>query len=819
VSTEYKIKISGDAKGLEGAVGKAKGALKRLSADLGGLQTLASRALNFAGIGSALSIGGIVAMAKSVADTGDAVAKLSKRTGIATESLSKLQYAASLNDVSQQALEKGLAKLARTIGDVVAGTGEGAEAFTALGLSVKDIDGKIKPADKVFSEFAQKISELPDGVEKTNLVMKVFGQRVGPELIPLLNAGAAGLAEMGEEAERLGIVIGADLAKASEEFNDNLTRMQTLARGATISLTSELIPAINEYLARILDANKAGVGISPDVFFGAGLDDIDATIAKVQKKLDALRRGDRFGAGIAKGLFGDLDAEQKRLEALVKFYESQRSRQSGDALEEEKAQLKAVGIQKELAGKVVELAKLRATAEKAANAEGIRGAVALKNALQAAWQASIDGAKKAAEEAKTLLQSAADARQSGEDKAADRELRGLSDEDRSAVARKQAGLLRDEASRSATFAQNAALRGDIKSAEKLAADAAKLADRAEKFADQVSDDDTAAKLFRDLGRIREDALKSQAKIKEKEAAALGDQAAEQQAQIRENEERLEALRIKIGEPVMIQADITEAEAEIARLKAELDAIKGKTVTITVNTVQAGSAVAPEGSFAPVQPEGGWGPTVSTQSGTPTKEVAVKADTDQAQKDLSQVQKAVAEIPEEKQIRISAVVSGSPFSDAASEWNSRQNGFARGGWTGPGTKYQPAGFVHAEEHVQPMERVREPGALSFFERIRREGFTRTMRALRIPGYEKGGLVSALNAPAMRSRALPGYASGGLVRNIDPGRVVPATSAAKSSGTPIVLQWPDGTTAQVMAETAVAKQIEKTFRRAALARGSR
>jgi hypothetical protein len=68
-------------------------------------------------------------------------------------------------------------------------------------------------------------------------------------------------------------------------------------------------------------------------------------------------------------------------------------------------------------------------------------------------------------------------------------------------------------------------------------------------------------------------------------------------------------------------------------------------------------------------------------------------------------------------------------------------------------------------------------------------------------------------------LSGYASGGLVRNIDPGRIIPATSAAKSSGTPIVLQWPDGTTAQVMAETAVAKQIEKTFRRAALARGSR
>ncbi|MVW75395.1 tape measure protein [Pseudomonas xionganensis] len=77
-----------------------------------------------------------------------------------------------------------------------------------------------------------------------------------------------------------------------------------------------------------------------------------------------------------------------------------------------------------------------------------------------------------------------------------------------------------------------------------------------------------------------------------------------------------------------------------------------------------------------------------------------------------------------------------------------DGFARGGWTGPGSKYQPAGIVHADEHVQPKEVVNEPGALSFLERIRRYGFQNTMRSLqsRFRGYAEGGLVTA-------SRALP------------------------------------------------------------------
>lgn len=74
------------------------------------------------------------------------------------------------------------------------------------------------------------------------------------------------------------------------------------------------------------------------------------------------------------------------------------------------------------------------------------------------------------------------------------------------------------------------------------------------------------------------------------------------------------------------------------------------------------------------------------------------------------------------------------------------GFSAGGWTGPGRKYQPAGVVHADEHVQPKEVVNEPGALPFLERIRRHGFRNTISELRAQlasgrrGYAAGGLVA-------------------------------------------------------------------------------
>ncbi|WP_313105045.1 tape measure protein [Stutzerimonas nitrititolerans] len=78
-------------------------------------------------------------------------------------------------------------------------------------------------------------------------------------------------------------------------------------------------------------------------------------------------------------------------------------------------------------------------------------------------------------------------------------------------------------------------------------------------------------------------------------------------------------------------------------------------------------------------------------------------------------------------------------DAALPGAVTPDGFAYGGYTGPGGKYQPAGIVHAGEHVQPQEVVREPGALHFLERIRRNGFRATLEQIQRRGYANGGPV--------------------------------------------------------------------------------
>lgn len=67
------------------------------------------------------------------------------------------------------------------------------------------------------------------------------------------------------------------------------------------------------------------------------------------------------------------------------------------------------------------------------------------------------------------------------------------------------------------------------------------------------------------------------------------------------------------------------------------------------------------------------------------------------------------------------------------------GFADGGYTGAGGKYQPAGVVHAGEYVFSAESVRRLGlgALDNLHRIAKGGFVPTMPRF---GYAEGGLVN-------------------------------------------------------------------------------
>jgi hypothetical protein len=198
---------------------------------------------------------GFAYLVKQQLEVADSTSKMAQSAGVSVETLSGLGYAADLAGVSSETLGKSFGKLAKNLADANMGTGDAVDAFAALGINIKDSNGQLKSVDAVMFEVADKFANFADGTNKTAIAMKIFGKQ-GMDLIPMLNAGSAGLKEMQSEAEELGQVLSTETAQAAEEFNDTLRRIQLTQTGFINKIAAEFLPTLQVMATTFFEFSK-----------------------------------------------------------------------------------------------------------------------------------------------------------------------------------------------------------------------------------------------------------------------------------------------------------------------------------------------------------------------------------------------------------------------------------------------------------------------------------------------------------------------------------------------------------------------------------
>jgi lambda family phage tail tape measure protein len=245
---------SGGLKLLSSAANDAKFQLQAATDRLGMLGSVLGK-LGPAGLIAGASIAalgvGITALVMPVARVGDEFFKLSQKTGVSVEALTALDYAAKLSDVSTEGLTKALQKLSVAMFDTQVNGEEGSAALKALGVSATDVNGQIRPTEQVLLDLADKFSAMPDGADKAALAVKLFGKE-GLAIIPFLNQGREGITALMEEAQRLGLVMSEDVARASEVFNDNLTRLSAIFEGVQRQIGAAVIPVLADFTEQVI---------------------------------------------------------------------------------------------------------------------------------------------------------------------------------------------------------------------------------------------------------------------------------------------------------------------------------------------------------------------------------------------------------------------------------------------------------------------------------------------------------------------------------------------------------------------------------------
>lgn len=250
------VDIAASTARLESGLDKAERRLEEFGEQARDVGEKIKGALEFAGV--AVAVDEMIHKFDEFVEHAVSIEHASQKTGIAVEELSKLEFAAKNAGVGSEQLASGLEKFAKTAELAAEGSKKQAEAFAAIGVSVEDSSGHLKPMSDLLNEVADKFEGYRDSAEKTALAQVLFG-KAGADLIPLLNEGSKGIETYGARAQELGIVLDEKTTKSAEGFHQKLIEVHAVSDAFWQLVAGQLLPTLTALADNFI---KGGQGVN-----------------------------------------------------------------------------------------------------------------------------------------------------------------------------------------------------------------------------------------------------------------------------------------------------------------------------------------------------------------------------------------------------------------------------------------------------------------------------------------------------------------------------------------------------------------------------
>lgn len=197
-----------------------------------------------------ISVGALLAFAKSSLDAAGGLGELAEQLGVNTDELQVYQFAATQAGISSEQLETGLQQLSRRLSEAAEGTGDAVKRFKDLGVRILDAQGNIRPTGELLEEIAEAIKGVEDPTRRAAIVVDIFG-RSGQRLLPLLTQGADGIRTFAAEAKAAGAVLSADQIAAADKASDAIAALTFQWNKFAQTLTTVVAPALTSILDQL----------------------------------------------------------------------------------------------------------------------------------------------------------------------------------------------------------------------------------------------------------------------------------------------------------------------------------------------------------------------------------------------------------------------------------------------------------------------------------------------------------------------------------------------------------------------------------------
>lgn len=195
----------------------------------------------FQGVSTAAggALAGMVGMAVKAGQSADDINTLAKQTGLSTAEIQKFKYASDLIDVPLETLTGSMAKLTKNMASAQNGSKNTQQAFDDLGISIENNDGTLRSNQEVFDAVIMRLGFIENETQRDAIAMQIFGKSA-QDLNPLILGGADALAQLGQEAEDMGLILSQDALDSANAFNDELDKTKAQLGGTFGALGAEI---------------------------------------------------------------------------------------------------------------------------------------------------------------------------------------------------------------------------------------------------------------------------------------------------------------------------------------------------------------------------------------------------------------------------------------------------------------------------------------------------------------------------------------------------------------------------------------------------
>ncbi|MTD98796.1 hypothetical protein GIY56_00670 [Paracoccus sp. YIM 132242] len=730
-----------------------------IAAQFGKLQGLTLPFLG--GLAGGIAAGGATALIGNLNQVAEGMANIGNeaaRAGLSTQAFQEWSFLAKQNRIDVDALIDGFKELnLRADEYIVTGVGPAAEAFTRLGYRADDLKQKLKDPSALMLEILGRLQSL-DKAAQIRIADEVFGGTGGERFVELLAQGQGALRATIDRAHETGAVLDAELIAKADQINRKFSELTTgaanFAKAAVVNLAAAGTE-LTDFRARldgIFDSEAEGRAVLGDELYDTlsrdrdAVDDQAEALTRLNERystlaeeagragvamLDAISRLDSLGYDTAADA---LRVAYEQMQNLVQAFHD--GEISGEDFTTQLGEIEAAashafatleaGDRVQFSGVMSQLSRLGgviASVTSLANSMGAAIARAAGTAPdQKATQAMRDrhAAEAASMDSMEVQREALDGFTQAE-------------QARNAATSEQLALQREIEAVRRRAGESGATLTDQQATE--TAQAAIAAEEARAAADRASRVGGASKPAGGGGGSTREKLDEFAR----EAQAIKDKTA--------------ALQIETQILATVAASNNQYgdALEFARQKAEL----------LHAAQQAGKQITPELIAQIDQLAQGY-----VTAGLNAEEAAAKLDRIKDQSDRGKnalegmfgsildgsksAKEAIAdllmEIAKAQMMKLIFQIPG--MSGLSSSVGGMLGGYAQGGYTGDGGKYEPAGVVHKGEYVFSKETVQRLGA---------DNLERLHQSAR-KGYADGGLVSAAGratkATSGQSRASAG-----------------------------------------------------------------